>query len=117
MSRNRVHDLATGAPRPIVVDITEAQNDDHSFLSVNNGKAANLLALHEARCVLDVLLIETEQDSFRHHLFRSCRFWVFFFKQKTAYDIAIGNHANETIVLTNRNGSDVMLAHEARELF
>jgi len=56
-------------------------------------------------------------DAWSHHIARRCASDVEnVLRQPFADDVTVGHHGDQPVVLSNRNGAYIMLAHQFREL-
>src|SRR5262245_5318930 len=113
-----MHGCTAAAARPGIIDIPKAEHTYQPLLlGVDDGKAPHPFALHNASCRFDIVLVETEMDALRHNFPRGGSFWIPTLCNAAADNIAIGHHANQSIILTDGNGADVVHAHQIGELF
>ena len=64
-----------------------------------------------------IIVVAAAMDAWSHHIAccRVARIEVVL-RQPFTYDVAVGHHPNQLIVLSDRNGAYIMLAHQFREL-
>src|SRR5687768_9352044 len=99
MSRNALHNLFAHPPRAGVIHVSQAQDADHAlFAPLDYGKPANLLLLHEARCLVEVLAVDAEQWAFGHDLGGCGAGCIATSSDAAAHDVPISHHADQAII-------------------
>src|SRR5262245_52293534 len=95
MRGDGVHGLAADVARSSMIHVAEAQHSGHAPLAVDHRKTADLLHLHDAGRVLEILLVEAEDDPFCHHLARGCDLRIKPGCDAAADNVPIRDHADE----------------------
>ena len=87
------------------------------LLLITSKCCPNLQFLHVPHRLGEIIIIAAAMDAGSHHIAccRATRIEAFL-RQPFTYDIAVGRHSNELIVLSDGNGAYIMLAHQFREL-
>ena len=103
------------ARRPLA-DIAEAEHANHALVFVDHRQPADFQLLHVAHRLDEVFVLAATMDGGCHHIARSRAAGIeLVLRLSFADDVAVGHHADQTIVFANRNGADVVLAHQLRE--
>jgi hypothetical protein len=89
--------------------VATAEDPDHPLAFVDHGQSADLQRLLVPYRLGEVILIAATMDAWCHHLARRGAAGIkVFLRQPFAYDVAVGHHADQVIILANRNGADIM---------
>src|SRR5207248_10315480 len=97
-------------------DVAQAEDADHAPALVDHRQSAHLKLLHVPHRLGEVVVVPAAMDARGHHVARRRAAGVkAVLRQAFADDVAVGHHADQPVVLANRNGADVMLAHQFRE--
>src|SRR5262249_49695055 len=92
--------------------VAERQDADQPLVAIEDNEPANLIVLHEAGRSLDSLVVEAGHDVGRHPLGNAGAARVARSRRGAYGDVAIGDHADELIVLpTDGQRPDVELPH------
>ena len=117
MRRNAPDALRQEFDRRRLADIAEAEYADHALVLVDHRQPTDFQLLHVADRLGEVFVLAATMDFGCHHVAGSRAAGIeLVLRQSFAYDVAVGHHADETIVLANRDSANVVLAHELREL-
>src|SRR5215472_8434046 len=117
MSRNAPDTFGQHVGRCSLADIAETEHADHALILVDDRQPADLELFHVLHRLGKFVVLSATMDSRSHHVTRRRAACIkFFFKQKTAYEIAVGDHADKVVFLADRNRADVVLTHQFREL-
>src|SRR5260370_20920005 len=76
----------------------------------------DFLAAHETSSLVDAFILEAIELATGHHLARGHLPEIIAGCNGTAGDIPVGNHANESVVFTNRHASYAVIPHDAGHL-
>src|ERR671919_485908 len=93
------HELARLPRRRGMRDVAKAEEPDHALVVVDDGEAADLLALHDAQRLIEAVAISTVDDALGHHITGRQLADVAAVGQTPTDDVAVGDHADEAIVL------------------
>src|SRR5258708_7947201 len=99
-----------------MADVTQTDDAHHPLALVDDGQPAELQLLHVLHRLCEVVVLAATMDTFGHHIarHRAARIEVVA-REPFADDIAVGHHPDQSIVFSDRNAADVMLAHQFRE--
>ena len=86
------------------------------FLPLITGRRRTFFISMIASGIVEFLLIEAEHDARGHHIARGCGLGIQPLGDAAADDVPVRHHADQTIVLADRDGADVVLAHQSCEL-
>jgi hypothetical protein len=96
-----------------VADVAKTEYPDHPLAFVDHRQSADLQRLHVPYRLGEVIVIAAAMDAWCHHFARCGAAGIkVFLRQPFAHDVAVGHHADQAIILANRNGADIMLAHQ-----
>src|ERR1700732_1794258 len=77
---------------------------------------ADLQRLHVPYRFSEIVVIPTAMNAWGHHLARRRATGIeVVLRQPFADDVAVGHHADQAVVLSNRDGAYIMLTHQFRE--
>src|SRR5215472_16759789 len=100
-----------------MADVAQTEDADHPLALVDHRQSADLQGLHVPYWLGEIVVIPAAMDAWSHHIARRCALDVeAVLRQPFADDVAVGHHADQTVVLSNRNGAYIMLTHQFREL-
>src|SRR5262249_26625729 len=116
MSRNALDAFGQEMARRRIADGAQTEDADHPLALVDHGQPAHLELLHVPHRLGEVIVVSATMDAWGHHIARRRAADIeAVLRQAFADDVAVGHHADQMVVLSNRNGADVMLAHQFRE--
>src|SRR5215510_895800 len=117
VSRHALDPSGQQIARGRTAEVAQTKNADHPFALVDHSQSAHLKLLHVPHCLGEVIIIPTAMDARRHHIARRREASVeTVLRQSFADDVTVGHHADQPVILSNRNGAYVMLTHQFREL-
>jgi len=100
-----------------MADVTQTEDADHSLALVDHRQPAHLQSLHMPHRLSKVVVLPAAMDAGSHHIARRRAAGIeALLCQSFADDVAVSHHADQVLVLSDRNGADIMLAHQFREL-
>jgi len=100
-----------------IADVAQTEDADHPPALVDHRQPAHLQLLHVPHCLGEVIIISTAMDAWGHYIARSRAAGIeAVLRQSFADDVSVGHHADQPVVLSNRNGAYVMLMHQFRQL-
>ena len=103
---------AAGRAAGLGREIGQGQDPDQPLVAVDDGQAAHLQVGHVARDVVGVLVVVAELHLAAHDLaHRRQRPPVA--ADRAHGDVAVGDHADQAVVVADRQRADVDLAHGA----
>src|SRR5690349_8274497 len=105
----------THGPRRRIVKITETQNPGHAFVGIDDRQAAYVPVLHQACDLVELESLQAELDACGHDIACALCQWIEAPGEATADDVSVRHHADQSVVLADRNGTDVTLAHRSCE--
>jgi hypothetical protein len=96
-----------------MADVTQTEDADHPLALVHHRQPAQLKRLHVPHRLGEIIIVPAAMDAGGHHIARpasklSCA-------NPWADDVAVGHHADQPVVLSDRNGAYIMLTHQFRE--
>ena len=96
-----------------MADIAQTQDADHPLALVDHRQPADLQRLHMPHRLGEVIVLSAAMDTWGHHLARRRAAGIeAILCQPFADDVAVGHHADQLVVLSNRNGAYIMLTHQ-----
>src|SRR5262245_1936743 len=116
MGRYALDVLGQQTIRRYAADVAKTKDADHPLALVDHWQPADFQFLHVPHCLVEVVILATAMDAGCHHIARGQVGRIALLGQSFAYDVAVRHHANELIVISDWNGSDIVLAHQFREL-
>src|ERR1700730_6526744 len=64
----------------------------------------------------EVFVLPAAMDNWAHHIARRCAADIeAALRQPFADNVAVGHHADQLVVLSDRNGADILFTHQYRE--
>src|SRR5262249_56036925 len=91
----------------------QTEDADHAFALVDHRQPAHLQFLHVPHCLGEIIVIPAAMNARSHHIARHRAAGVeAVLCQSFADDVSVGHHADQPIVLSNRNSAYVMLTHQ-----
>src|SRR5688572_23415405 len=108
---NGFHRPARVLPAAILARQVAERDDTHqALLAAHHRQATHLDVGHVAGDVLQVLILVAILDLRAHHLAHRC-FRAFALRNRAHGDVAVGDHADEAVVLSHRHRAGVELVH------
>jgi hypothetical protein len=95
--------------------IRQSDDADQALLAVHDWKPAHLVLAHAGDDVVDVLVLEAISDILGHDV-GNRRIQPFAGGKAADHDVAVGNHADDPVVIADRHESDVACCHHLRHL-
>src|SRR5215471_3436322 len=96
-----------------MADVAQAENADHPPALVDHRQPADLEPFHVLHRLGEVVVLAAAMDALGHHVARGGATHVeAVFGQTFADDVAVGDHADQLVVLADRNGADVVVTHQ-----
>src|SRR6516225_6871966 len=116
MRRNAPNTFGHQSTRRYLTNIAQAEDANQPLALVDHRQSADLKLLHPPHCLSEVIVIPAAMNARGHHVARGRALGIeVVLSQAFADDVAISHHADQSIVLSNGNSTDVMLAHQFRE--
>src|SRR6476660_3275004 len=103
--------LAGDVARQRVRNVAETDHAHHLHRLVEHWQPSDLLSLHDADGVLDVLVVAAIDYAGCHHVLGLDLGYVLAVGHTADGDVTVCDHADELAVGGNRNGADIELAH------
>src|SRR5580704_17884562 len=99
-----------------IADVAQTEDANHPLALVDHWQPADLQRLHVPYRLSEIIVIPTAMNAWGHHLARRRATGIeVVLRQPFADDVAVGHHADQAVVLSNRNGAYIMLTHQFRE--
>src|SRR5215468_602954 len=100
-----------------MTDITQTEDANHLLTFVDYRQSADLELLHVPNSFGEIIVLPAAMNAWRHDVTRGGALRIeVVLGQPFANDVAVGHHADQPVVLPDRNGAYVMLAHQFREV-
>src|SRR3981081_1716318 len=109
--RFSLHLFFPGPPRPADHQIAERDDPDQPLVAIEHRQPAHLPRRHLAGALVGVLVLEAEAHLARHRLAHRCFLWVTSLRDAAHGDVAVGDHADEAIILADRQYAGVDIGH------
>ena len=100
-------------PRPLGGEIAEGKDADEALLTVHHWQASHLNVGHVLRDMIEILVFEAVLDFLRHNLVH-LRVGPLALADTAYCDVTVGDHADQTILLPDRERADIFLEHQLR---
>lgn len=98
-------------------DISQRQDPDESLISVQHRQAPDLMVSHSLGRNLDVLILQADDQVIsRHHLTHLGGEWVESVGGRADGNVAIGDHPDQSVHLTNGQNTDIERMHPFRSI-
>ena len=99
-------------------DIAKRKHADHPLVLVDHWQSTDLQSLHVPHCLAEIIVLPAAMNARSHHVARhgAARIKAIL-RQPFTDNIAVSDHADQLVVLSNRNCADVMLTHQFREVY
>ena len=112
MGRNALDAFGQQITGRRMADIAQTEDADHPLALVDHRQPADLQRLHMPHRLGEVIVLSAAMDTWGHHLARRRAAGIeAILCQPFADDVAVGHHADQLVVLSNRNGAYIMLTH------
>src|SRR6266852_1797145 len=93
-------------------EVTQTEYADHSFVLVYNWQSADLNCLHVTHRLGEIIVLAATMNAGGHHIARSSAKGIeTVLRQTFANDVTVSHHADQSVVLSNRNGTDIVFTH------
>ena len=110
MGRHALDVFGQQITRRQAADVAKTKDANHPLALVDHWQPTNLQLFHVPHRLGEVIIIAAAMDAWSHHIAccRAVRIKAFL-RQPLTYDIAVGDHPNQLIVLSNWNGAHIMV--------
>src|SRR6266568_3996603 len=116
MGRNALDALGQQITGRRMADVTQTDDADHPLALVHHRQPAELQLLHVMHRLCEVIVFPATMDAFGHHIARHRAASIEVVARKPfADDVAVGHHPDQSVVLPDRNATDVTPPHQFRE--
>src|SRR6266566_10164041 len=116
MGRNAFDALGQQITGRRIADVAQTDDADHPLALVDHRQPADLQRLHVPHRLGEVIVIPAAMDAWGHHIARRRAAGIkAVLRHPFADDVAVGHHADQPVVLSNRNGAYIMLTHQFSE--
>src|SRR6516162_3847665 len=96
-----------------MADIAQTEDTNHPFALIDHRQSADLQRLHVSDGLSEVVVITAAMDAWCHHVTRRRAAGIeVVLRQTFADDVSVRHHTDETVVLSDRNSADIVLAHQ-----
>src|SRR5579871_3114999 len=98
-------------------EIREGDDANESLVAVEHRQTSYLELRHVVRYVLDILVLEAISDRFGgHDLPHGGALGVATVRVTSNSDVTVGQHADQAVILRDREGAGVRLRHQLRSV-
>jgi hypothetical protein len=94
-------------------NVTQADDADEAFVTIENWQPAHLLLSHIVSHVPEILVLEDVLDVGRHDLAHFGPRRILAFCDKPQGDIAVGYHTHEPVTFADRQNATVLITHNS----
>src|SRR5262249_8530427 len=117
VSRDSLDAFGHQVPRRRMADVAKRNDADHPLALVDDRQPADFQLLHVLHSLGEIIVLRAAMDAFAHDIAcrRAARIEAVL-RQSITDNVAVGHHADELVVLSDRNGANVMLTHELGDL-
>src|SRR5262249_10506227 len=99
-----------------MTDITQTEDANHPLTFVDYRQPADLQLLHVPNSFGEIIVLPAAMNAWRHDVTRGGALRIeVVLGQPFANDVAVSHHADQLVVLSNGDGSDVIFKHDLRE--
>ena len=117
VGRNALDDFGQQITRRRMADVAETEDADHPLALVDHWQPADLQLFHVPHRLGEVIVFSAAMDAWGHHVARRRAASIeAVLRQPFADDVAISHHADQSVILADRNGAYIMLTHQFREV-
>src|SRR4029453_5698754 len=117
MGRNALEYFRQQITRRRAANVAESEDADHPLVLVDHRQPADLQLLHVPHCFGEVIVLSAAMDAWGHHIPRCSTAGIEAVLCKPFADtVAISDHADKPVVLPDRNGANIVLPHQFREV-
>src|SRR3984893_10454080 len=96
-----------------MADIAQTEDTNHPLALIDHRQSADLQLLHVLHGLGEVVVITAAMDAWCHHITRRRAVGIeVVLRQTFADDVSVGHHTDETVVLSDWNSADIVLAHQ-----
>src|SRR5262249_54664597 len=96
--------------------ISERKHADHPLTLVDHRQPADPEPLHVPYRFGKIVIFAAAMDAWRHHVPRDRALHIeTILRQTFANDVTVGDHADQPVILSDRNGANVVRAHQFGE--
>src|ERR1700716_1605133 len=118
MGRNALDAFGQQITGRRMADVAQTEDADHPLALVDYDywQPADLQCLHVPHRLGEVIVLPAAMDAWGHHI--ACRRAASIeavLCQPFAENVSVSHHADQLVVLSNRNGAYIMLTHQFRE--
>src|ERR1700760_1967639 len=118
MGRNAFDAFGDQITRRRTADVAKSKHADHPLILVDHWQSADLQSLHVAHSLVEIIVLPAAMNTRSHYVARRSAAGIKAIQcQPFTDNIAVSHHANQPVILSNRNCADVMLAHQFREVY
>ena len=111
MGRNALGPFGQNSAGRRMADIAQTEYADHPLALVDHRQSADIQFLHMLHGFSEVVIITAAMDAWRHDIKRRRAVGIEVVLRHTfADDVSVGHHSDETVILSDRNSADVVLA-------
>jgi hypothetical protein len=98
-----------------VADVGQTEDADHPLALVDHWQPADLQCLHVPHRLGEVIVLPAAMDAWGHHIACVAPRASKLSCANPSDNVAVSHHADQLVVLSNRNGAYIMLTHQFRE--
>ena len=96
-----------------MADIAQTEDTNHPLALIDHRQSADLQLLHVLHGLGEVVVITAAMDAWCHHITRRHAVGIeVVLRQTFADDVSVSHHTDETVVLSDWNSTDIVLAHQ-----